>query len=261
MNKYEKYDSSLDIFPDVSIEPIESINGVDSEEEEIETTPQVRRGQEDIFTTDVGKKVNKKLEKQPTIAEEEESIIINDEPDVMETIEPKRKGRGKALKKYNAKPRTEKQLAVLEKARLARAKKREEKKTIKMEISPKQDKKEKIKTKPIETPTPPMEVKEKPIIHKNINDFDTFCEYMNKYNTNRQQMGTANGEAHPNKIVKKNLLPRPPLIANEKNKVEKIKKKVSIMEKPTNIYDPMYAINMLTNRGNSRSKFKDPFSR
>ena len=84
---------------------------------------------------------------------------------------------------------------------------------------------------------------------------------MNKHNTTQQQMGTANGEAHPNKIVKKNLLPRPPLIANEKNKVEKIKKKVSIMEKPTNIYDPMYAINMLTNRGNSRSKFKDPFSR
>jgi len=261
MNKYEKYDSSLDIFPDVSIEPIESITGVDSEEEEIETTPQVRREQEDIFTTSVGKKVNKKIEKQPTIAEEEESIIINDEPDKMETIEPKRKGRGKALKKYNAKPRTEKQLAVLEKARLARAKKREEKKAIKMEISPKQDKKEEIKTKPIEIPTPSVEVEEKPIIPKNINDFDTFCDFMNRYNNNRQQMGTANDEAHPNKLVKKNLLPRPPLIANEKNKVEKIKKKVAIMEKPTNIYDPMYAINMLTNRGSSRSKFKDPFSR
>ena len=50
MDKYEKYDSSLDIFPDVSIEPIESITGAESEDEEIETTPQVRREQEDIFT-------------------------------------------------------------------------------------------------------------------------------------------------------------------------------------------------------------------
>jgi hypothetical protein len=261
MDKYKKYDEDLDIFPDVSIEPIESITGADSEEEEIETTPQVRREQEDIFTTSVGKKLNKKIEKQPTIAEEEESIIINDEPDVMETIEPKRKGRGKALKKYNAKPRTEKQLAVLEKARLARAKKRELKAGIKMEISPKQEIKEEIKTKPIETAPTIVEVEDKPKIPKNINDFDTFCDFMNRYNTNRKQMGTANSEAHPNKLVNKNLLPRPPLIANEKNKVEKIKKKVAIMEKPTNIYDPMYAINMLTNRGSSRSKFKDPFSR
>ena len=261
MNKYAKYDSSLDIFPDVSIEPIESINGVDSEEEEEETTPQVRREQEDIFTTSVGKKLNKKVENQPTIAEEEESIIINDEPDKMETIEPKRKGRGKAIKKYNAKPRTEKQLAVLEKARLARAKKREEKKAIKMEISPKQDKKEEKTEQPLETVPTVMKEKQEKKIPKNINDFDTFCDFMNRYNTSTQQMGTGKDEAHPNKIVKKNLLPRPPLIANEKNKVEKIKKKVSIMEKPTNIYDPMYAINMLSNRGSSRSRFKDPFSR
>ena len=32
MDKYKKYDEDLDIFPDVSIEPIESITGLDSEE-------------------------------------------------------------------------------------------------------------------------------------------------------------------------------------------------------------------------------------
>jgi hypothetical protein len=261
MDKYKKYDEDLDIFPDVSIEPIESITGAESEEEYEETTPQVRREQEDIFATSIGNKQNKKIEKQPTIAEEEESEIINDEPDKMETVEPKRKGRGKAIKKYNTKPRTEKQLAVLEKARLARARKRELKAGIKMEISPKQEIKEEKTEQPLETVPTVMKEKQEKKIPKNINDFDTFCDFMNRYNTNRQQMGTANSEAHPNKLVKKNLLPRPPLIANEKNKVEKIKKKVAIMEKPTNIYDPMYAINMLTNRGSSRSKFKDPFSR
>ena len=253
MDKYKKYDEDLDIFPDVSIEPIESITGADSEEEYEEPTPQVRREQADIFATSVGKKVNKKIEKQPTIAEEEESIIINDEPDKMETIEPKRKGRGKALKKYNAKPRTEKQLAVLEKARLARARKRELKNTIKMEISPKQEIKEEKTEQPLETA--PTVVKEKE--EKNINNFDTFCDFMNRYNSNRQQMGSASDEAHPNKLVKKNLLPRPPLIANPKNNVEKIKKKVAIMEKPRNIYDPNYALNMLSNRRSN--KFKDPF--
>ena len=261
MNKYEKYDDTLDIFPDVSIQPIESITGAEDEEEEEETTPHVRREQEDIFATSGGKKQNKKIETAPTIVEEEESIIIDDKPDKMEVIEPKRKGRGKAIKKYNAKPRTEKQLAVLEKARLARAKKRAEKDAIKMEISPKKEKQEEIKTKPIENKPTTMEVKEKPVIPKNINDFDTFCDFMNRYNTNREQMSVAKDEAHPNKIVKKNLLPRPPLIPNEKNNVQKIKKKVEVLAKPTNIYDPMYAINMLTNRKNPRNSFKDPFSR
>ena len=257
MDKYKKYDEDLDIFPDVSIEPIESITGADSEEEYEEPTPQVRREQADIFATSVGKKVNKKIEKQPTIAEEEESIIINDEPDKMETVEPKRKGRGKAIKKYNTKPRTEKQLAVLEKARLARARKRELKAGIKMEISPKQEIKEEKTEQPLETAPTVVEEKQEKKIPKNINDFDTFCDFMNRYNSNRQQMGSASDEAHPNKLVKKNLLPRPPLIANPKNNVEKIKKKVAVMEKPRNIYDPNYALNMLSNR--RTNKFKDPF--
>jgi len=269
MDKYAKYDNDLDIFPDVSIEPIESIIDAESEEEELETTPMVRREQEDIFATSVGNKKKIPTNLPPTIMEDEPSEIINDEPDKMETIDNKRKGRGKAKKKYNAKPRTEKQLAVLEKARLARAKKRElknkdnTKKGINIKISPttniNRDKIEEKKTKPIEKATPLMEVEKKQEIPKNINDFDTFCDYMNKYNANRQQIEATKQEIHPNKIVKKNLLPRPPMIKNEKNNVEKIKKKVSIMEQPRNIYDPNYAINMLTNR--SKSRFKDPFNR
>ena len=82
---------------------------------------------------------------------------------------------------------------------------------------------------------------------------------MDRYNNNRMSRVTEINDVHPNKIVKKNLLPRPPLIAAERT-VQKIKKKVSFMDKP-NVYDPMYAINMLSNRGSSRSRFKDPFSR
>jgi hypothetical protein len=254
MDKYEKYDSSIDIFPDVSIEPIESITAVESDEEEEVVRPTVRRVQEDIFAVsrEISKKNSEKT--QPTISEDTESVIIADEPDKMEVIEPKRKGRGKALKKYNAKPRTEKQLAVLEKARLARAKKRELKNNIKMEISPKEKKiEEKIE------PVAVVEVEKEKIIPQDINDFDTFSKYMDRYNNNRMSRVTEINDVHPNKIVKKNLLPRPPLIAAERT-VQKIKKKVSFMDKP-NVYDPMYAINMLSNRGSSRSRFKDPFSR
>ena len=101
MDKYKKFDDTLDIFPDVSIEPIESLDGAESEEEEIETTPQIRKEEDDIFSKS-WKKQKKIIEQQAIISEEVESVIINDEPDKMETIEPKRRGRGKAIKKYNA---------------------------------------------------------------------------------------------------------------------------------------------------------------
>ena len=271
MDKYAKFDENLDIFPDVSIEPIEEVMEKLNEEEEEKTTPLpvIKREQEDIFNG-MNQKENKIIEKSPTIVEDEASEIINDIPDKMETIDNKRKGRGKAKKKYNTKPRTEKQLAVLEKARLARKlkadkkKEEKEKKGINISISPtsniNRDKKEEEKKESSFITPPLMEVEKKREIPKSINDFDTFCEYMNKYNSNREQMRSAKEQSHPNKIVKKNLLPRPPMIKNEKNNVEKIKKKVSIMEQPRNIYDPNFAINMLTNKRAS-SRFKDPFSR
>ncbi len=92
-------------------------------------------------------------------------------------------------------------------------------------------------------------------IPKSINDFDTFCDYMDKYNQQRNKQKNI----HPNKMVNKNLLPRPPLIPNQKNQVHKIKKQVPVIEKPRNIYDPNYALNMLTNRRNT-NRFKDPFN-
>ena len=253
MNKYKKFDENLDIFPDVTIEPIESImEGNDDEEESKNTTPSVRREQQDIFNN---KDATGTLSEGPVISKDEPSEIINDVPDKMETMDNKRKGRGKAKKKYATKPRTEKQLAVLEKARLARKLKAEKKakNNIKMEVTP-----------IIQTPTPTARepaptIIEEPI-KKNITDFAVFCEYMNKYNTNREQMRTTKEQTHPNKLVKKNLLPRPPLIKNEKNNVEKIKKKVQIMEQPRNIYDPGYALRMLTNRS-TKNRFKDPFNR
>ena len=63
-------------------------------------------------------------------------------------------------------------------------------------------------------------------------------------------------------MIKQHLLPRPPLIPNPKNEVEKIKKTIPNIQKPANIYNNKtnYAMNLLTNR-RTGSRFKDPFSR
>jgi len=268
MDKYKKFDENIDIFPDVSIEPVEDLPPFG--ETKVETRPQpVRRQDNDIFNT--GSNPVEQEEEPPTIIIDEPTEIINDLPDQMETIDkPKRKGRGRAKKKYDAKPRTEKQLAVLEKARIARKKKADKKKE---ELESKQKATQPVKQLPVIEPTidklvntntiakeTTQEVRKVLPPPKSINDYDTFCDYMNKYNANRVQMVSANDQSHPNKLVKKNLLPRPPLIPNPKNNVQKIKKPVETILKPANIYDPNYALNMLTNR-RTTSRFKDPFSR
>ena len=265
MDKFQKYDENIDIFPDVSIEPMEELMEAENEEDYEEPAPMVVRKQEEIFPS----LSKKKEEKAPVIMQDEPTVIEGDTPDKMEVIEPvKRKGRGKAKKPYNAKPRTAKQLAVLEKARLARKAKREAKEKEKQNI--------KLDIKPVVTPTPPPTPEPKPQpkpqpktevkpeqkkmfpIPKSINDFDTFCDYMDKYNQQRNQRNQQKN-IHPNKMVNKNLLPRPPLIPNQKNPVHKIKKQVPVMEKPKNIYNPNYALDMLTNRRNV-NRFKDPFN-
>lgn len=260
MDKFQKYDENADIFPDVSIEPIEELMEAENEEDYEEPAPMVVRKQEEIFPS----LSTKKEEKAPVIMQDEPTVIEGDTPDKMEVVEPvKRKGRGKAKKPYNAKPRTAKQLAVLEKARLARKAKREAKEKEKQNI--------KLDIKPVATPTPPPtptqpkpqpktevkpEQKKMFPIPKSINDFDTFCDYMDKYNQQRNKQKNI----HPNKMVNKNLLPRPPLIPNQKNPVHKIKKQVPVIEKPRNIYSPDYALNMLTNRRNVNAQRKNPFS-
>ncbi len=267
MDKFQKFDENIDIFPDVSIEPIEELMEAENEEDFEEPAPMVVRKQEEIFPS----LSNKKEEKAPVIVQDEPTVIEGDVPDKMEVVVPKRKGRGKAKKPYNAKPRTAKQLAVLEKARLARKAKREkqekEKQNIKLDIkptpTPPPTPEPKPEVKPQPKPQPKTEVKpeQKKMfpIPKSINDFDTFCDYMDKYNQQRN-MRNQQKNIHPNKMVNKNLLPRPPLIPNQKNPVHKIKKTVPVMAKPKNIYDPNYALNMLTNRRNT-NRFKDPFSR
>jgi hypothetical protein len=264
MDKFQKFDENIDIFPDVSIEPIEELMEAEKEEDFEEPAPMVVRKQEEIFPS----LSNKKEEKAPVIVQDEPTVIEGDVPDKMEVVVPKRKGRGKAKKPYNAKPRTAKQLAVLEKARLARKAKREKEEKEKQNI--------KLDIKPVATPTPPPTPEPKPqpkpqpktevkpeqkipkSIPKSINDFDTFCAYMDKYNQQRNQRNQQKN-IHPNKMVNKNLLPRPPLIPNQKNQVEKIKKTVPVIEKPKNIYDPNYALNMLTNRRNTNAYRKNPF--
>jgi hypothetical protein len=263
MDKYKKYDENIDIFPDVTIEAVEQIPELSETKIEPRST-QPRRKDDDIFNSGTSKPVKEEEEEeQPiTIMIDEPTEIINDQPDQMETIDkPKRKGRGRAKKKYDAKPRTEKQLAVLEKARIARKTKADKKKADlevkKQEIKPTNSKPVNITITPKEIP---QEVRQVIAPPKSINDYETFCDYMNKYNANRVQMVSAGEQSHPNKIVNRNLLPRPPLIPNAKNNVEKIKKPVETISKPTNIYNPNYALNMLTNR-RTTSRFKDPFSR
>ena len=277
MDKYEKYDENRDIFPDITIVPdVESLIGNESEEEIEESQPSVRHAEKDIF----------KRQKPPTISKDEPSEPIEDKPDVVVNEVIKRKGRGKDKKVRKNMPRTEAQLAGLAKAREEKAVKKKQfqeylkkEKKIKMEIQEKHKKDfllereqakqvqaKQVEAKQVEaeqveqmTKPPKQVVKEsvvKPVAPPpNINDFDTFCSFMNKYET-AKNIKSAHSQAHPNKMVSKNLLPRPPLEDNAKN-IPKVKKHVQTIAKP--VYDPLYAINMLGRK--RQQSFKDPFSR
>jgi hypothetical protein len=253
MDKYSKFDN-IDIFPDISIDPVEEIEELKTEEK-VEPAP-IKREPADIF--------KQMEEKQPEISKDVPAVAIDDIPDeiINDAIgPPKKRGRGKDKQKRKV-GTTPKQLEGLAKARAARQVKlkfeRENKLTIEEDRKIKSDAKKKSildkleKLRKIEEAE--EEAKHRPVQlcpsragrPTSINDFDTFCSYMNKYKATRKpkvQIQTG----HPNKMVNKNLLPRPPLIPAQRTQ-------------PKNVFDPNYAINMLSH-GRNNNRFKDPFNR
>ena len=257
MDKYNKYNDSVEMF--AHIEKNERPDGPVSQ---ILTKPtNNRRKQDDIF-----KIKNADVAIRPIISDEIESEIILDVLDVSknETLIPvKRKGRGKDLKKRVYKPRSEKQLQALKNARerkLAKNKKTNDTldrpvvevvkvaKVVEPVIQPVKVAKPVIQPVKILEPTKTIE---KP----QLNDFDTFCDYMDRYNLKRKpNIKIVDTQPHPNKIVHHNLLPRPPLV----NNIRQINNDIRTVNR--HVQSTNYAINMLTSRNLNWKKFKDPFN-
>jgi hypothetical protein len=78
-----------------------------------------------------------------------------------------------------------------------------------------------------------------------VNNFETFCDYMTRYEKNKSENQNEKSQIHPNKMVNKNLLPRPPNIENVKTLT---KREIAAIKTNKKLNDPMYAINMLTKK-------------
>ena len=250
MDKFKKFDN-IDIFPDVEIIP--DIQDIVDEPTPVE--PTIRRENNEIFK-----------DSKPVVSEDRPSEIEGDTEDAMvnEILPPpKRKGRGKdkvkrVIKQSQAQKdalaRGRKNRWEKDRAHRAAYAEQEKKKVIQLEadrveliarkLADSQKKIELVKEeKPVSLQT------HKPGRPNSIpSDFSTFCDYMDRYKTSRSN---AKAQAHPNKMVNKNLLPRAPMISAPRT---------NSRPQTTNVLDSNYAINMLGAQ-RRRNNFKDPFNR
>ena len=261
MDKFKKFDD-IDIFPDVKIEPdIQDI--IEEQPSSPEPRPE-RRENDEIFK-----------DKGPVIVDEIKTEIDGDTADTMaseamEILEPvKKRGRGKDKQKRkinqsqaqkDALARGRKNRWEKDKAHRIAYREQEAKKEEKKEALYQKDLEKELETKKEEERKRTIELKitKKPVLQQchrpgrpnSIpDDFGTFCDYMDRYKQSRK---SAKNQAHPNKMVNKNLLPRAPMVSAPR----------TLDQKKTNqiLMDPNYAMNMLGARAR-KSQFKDPFSR
>jgi hypothetical protein len=289
MNKYKTPDRNYELYPDIEIVPVENLKKKDSNLATTEPTPKPeRRATSDIFKAQKSQETDNTeldLPDSPVISEDVESEKIDDTADIIineSVIKQPQKRRGKdKIKRNGGRPPSEKQLANLAKAREARRISQIRKKSEKIlktaadkrkkdredaidaanvlhdaqELQAFRDKKkDKHATARKKKVVEFIEEKQAMASQSMINNFDTFCNYMDRYESNKiNKNKEAREQVHPNKMINKHLLPRAPVVPNQKNEV------AEIVQQPRrrNIRDPLYAVNMLraTNRNNYKNQF------
>jgi len=280
MDKFKKQDSqyaTINIMPDISkiVKPVEE-------------TP-TKRDASTIFKLEPPKPVDKPPRPldRPTISDEVESEIIDDTEDIIEDtpLIPKpvrRRTKDKKPRKKTTRDITEAR-ENLARARLIKKEKRInnlEAKRKQAIIDKKQaviDKREKEAQDIVDAAQAKIDAAEleewrkernlkkatkqqkavSEYVEKStkniVNNFETFCDYMTRYEKKKADNQNEKSQIHPNKMVNKNLLPRPPNIENVKTLT---KKEMAAIKTNKKLNDPMYAINMLTKK---REVFKHRF--